>query len=420
MKKEKNFRAYSIPVIIISFLAMYMYSGLQNDHTNVLQPYMSSTFGWSATKITNPMTFGAYFVIVFTFIVGTLLLKIGVKKVMTMGLLVMGVASIVLGIAIPTGNYPLYAVSLFFVRSFTCPLFMASMMYCTNWFVKTRGRVMGIVTIGCPLESATLIAILTFASTTALGLTGAYVIIGIIMFVMALVCVLFTKDTPEEVGMNPDGGTETYQAEEVSQLTIKEIFANKNTWFLVIGMGFCQFMIIANMAFFVTNCRLAGTDQSVYLSALSIGAILGIPISYLLGWVDDRFGTIKACFILCITFFMTAFGMLMIHGDSMGMIIITVLGMAGMTGGTPNLLPSLTSYIFGRKNYQAANRWTFTFMNIMASFAALYMSVILDRQGSLRAAYIGEIIFTVIAFACFLFIGRTPDYDRAKMKKEQA
>lgn len=410
---NKNFKARSLPVIIISFLGMYMYAGLQNDHTNVLQPYLSSTFGWSATKITNPMTFGAYFVIIFTLIVGTLLMKIGVKKVMTGALLVMGVASIILGISIQDGNYAVYAVSLFFVRSFTCPIFMASMMYCTNWFIKTRGRVMGIVTIGCPLESATLIAILTFASTSALGLTGAYAIIGVIMLVMAVVCIFCTKDTPEELGMGPDGDSDVVVREnEDVKMSIKEVFSNKNTWLLVIGMGLCQFMVIANMAFFVTNCQMSGTDQGVYLPALTVGALLGIPISYVLGWIDDKFGTVKACLVLSITFFMTAIGMFFISGNKMAMIIIAVIGMAGITGGTPNLLPSLTSYIFGRKNYQAANRWTFTFMNIIASFAALYMATFLDKLGTLKPAYIVEIIFTVVAVICFLIIGRTPDYDR--------
>ncbi len=414
---NKNFKARSIPVIIISFLSLYMYSGLQNDHTNVLQPYLSSVFGWSATKITNPMTIGGYFVIIFTLIVGTLLVKFGVKRIMTMGLLVMGVASIVLGVSIKDGNYILYAVSLFFVRSFTVPLFMGSMMYCTNWFIKGRGRVMGIVTMGCPLESATLVAIMTFASTTALGLTGAYAIVGIIMIVMAILCMLITKDTPEELGMNPDGDeTSVATKQEEVKLSIKDVFSNKNTWLLVIGMGLLQFMTIANMAFFVTDCQLAGTDQAVYLIALTVGALLGIPISYILGAIDDKIGTVKACVVLCICFFLTCIGLITIKGNNIGVIIITVIGMAGMTGGTPNLLPSLTSYIFGRKNYQAANRWTFMFMNVIAAFAVFYMASFLDRTGSLKMAYAIEIIFTVIALICFLIIGRTPDYDRAEKK----
>lgn len=407
-----KFKSNMLPVVIISFISVYFYAGLQTDHNNVLQPYMSEVFGWDALKITNPMTYGGYFAIILTVIVGTILIKYGVRKVMGIGLLAMGVSCIGLGIAIGNGAYALYAVCLFLVRSLTVPLFMGSMMFCTNWFVSTRGRIMGIVTIGLPLETATLITLLTKATTSSIGLKGAYIIIGVAVIIVGIATFLVTKDTPEEIGCHPDGAEEAPVVPEEGMVTAKEVFTNKNAWLLMIGMGLCQFMIICNMAFFVTDCMMAGVEQSVYLTALSVGSLLGIPLSYILGAIDDKIGTAKACMILCVFFFLTAIGLLLVKGDSMLMICFAALGCAGITGGTPNLLPSLTSYIFGRKNYQAANRWTFMIISIFGSVAVLFMATILDSTGSLKTGYMVEIGLTVIALICFAIIGRTPDHDR--------
>ena len=52
-------RAYwvkAFPVLILGIFMMYFYSGLQNDHVQVLLMYFQE-LGWSARDTTNPVTY---------------------------------------------------------------------------------------------------------------------------------------------------------------------------------------------------------------------------------------------------------------------------------------------------------------------------------------------------------------------------
>jgi hypothetical protein len=82
MLKTKKFAAYAIIFCILGVVMMFFYSGLQNDHLNILTPYLQEQFGWSATKVTNPSTWGSIFVIVFYLITGAAFVKFGVRKFM--------------------------------------------------------------------------------------------------------------------------------------------------------------------------------------------------------------------------------------------------------------------------------------------------------------------------------------------------
>jgi MFS family permease len=199
-------------------------------------------------------------------------------------------------------------------------------------------------------------------------------------------------------------------------MTIREVFKNKGAYLLIISFGFLQFIIVCIMAFYVTRLSMTGTDPGTYLLWLSIAAILGMPISYLLGMVDDKFGTVAASLILCITYIIALVCLLFMQANNILLISLTAIGIAGITGGTPNLLPSMTAYVYGRKNYQAANRWIMAIQSIIMAFAIYFMSAILEMTGTLDLAYIIMIVMVIIAVVCLILLGRTPDFDRGKEK----
>jgi Na+/melibiose symporter-like transporter len=80
------------------------------------------------------------------------------------------------------------------------------------------------------------------------------------------------------------------------------------------------------------------------------------------------------------------------------------------------LHPSITTYVYGRKQYQAANRWIMTVQSIIMAFGIYFMSSVMDATGSLDLAYEIMIGLVVIAVICLLVIGRKPDFDRSQQK----
>jgi MFS family permease len=412
MSKAKSFKSYGAAIWIIGFFMMYFYSGLQNDHLNILTPYATGTLGLSNTAATNPVTIAGFVVIPATVILGTLFLKFSVVKLVAGCAAVLGLSTI--GLAYSGGNLVVYSVCLFLVRLLTLSLQMGIMMLCANWFIKLRGRALGFVTIGAPVNTATLIPILTFGVAT-IGFQASYTIIGIIVLALAVAIILFIKSTPEEVGLYPDGGTESAVKTEEKKMTLIEVLKVKESWYLIISFGILTFCINAVMAFYVPRLIMTGSDPAVFLAWLSVAALLGMPISYILGWVDDKFGTIIACLILAVTFFAVLFALLFMTANNIPLLFLATIGVAGMTGGTPNLHPSSIMYVFGRENYQAANRWIMAIQSFIMAFSIFFMARILDTTGSLDLGYKIMIGMVVVAIIFLVLIGLKPDHDRGNL-----
>ncbi len=410
--KSPAFRRAATPILIAGIFLQYLYSCLMTDHINALEPYYTATYGWESVKITNPVTYAALAVIVFTLIVGTLFIKFGITKVLVPSTLLCGLATV--GLSFAGDNYVIYFICLFLMRLLTLVFQMGTMQLCTNWFLELRGRALGFVTIGNPLCTATAITLLTLGTQSGLGMK-TYTILGLITIALGFFMGFLVKSAPEDVGLNPDGADaipDQAGTDDAPTLTLKDVVTNPRAWLLMVSFGIFLFSIVAIMAFFVPYMASTGTSDAIFLPALSIAALLGMPISYVLGWVDDKFGTVKACMVLCATFILALLALFFMRANSVVLIAVAAFGIAGVTGGTPNLHPSMTAYVFGRKNYQAANRYIMTIQAIFQAFATVFMSTVADATGSYRAGYAIMIVLVIIAAVCLLIIGRTPDYDR--------
>lgn len=408
---QKTFKSQSSLILILGFFIMYFYSGLNVDQMNALTPYYTSTYGWAATQIMAPVTVASLISIPLGFVVGSLLMKFGIRKPLAISCILLGLSTALLGFA--GDNFPVYWVALLLVRSLPVALSMSVSMLCTNWFVRRRGWALGIVTAGCPLCSATIITLLTYG-IRYLGFGLSYSIMGMLLMVLGVLAFALIRSTPEECGLFPDGADNVQKMDEQAvEISIKDVMKNPDTWLLTIAFGCLNWIIVAVMAFYVTSMAMTGTTEGTYLLWLSIGSILGLPLSYLLGILDDKIGTIKSCLILCVFYLLVLIGMIVVEANQVGMIALIAFGIAGMTGGTPNLHPSCTAYCFGRKNFQAANRWINSIQSIIVSFAATFMAAVLDATGGLKLGYTIMIGMVVVAVVCFLIIGRKPDYDRS-------
>ena len=231
MLKNKKFARYAIAFNLLGIVFNFMYSGLQNDQINIIQAFSA----WNNNATLLPLTVGNLVCIVLTFIYGTLFIKVGIKKTLIpcIGLSALGclgiaaangvasvngavINSVAPGAAGIAGNYALYAVSLFVIRC-TCMCFQLSgFMLAANWFIKNRGKVMGIITLGSPLFS--VIGTSMMSSFIAKQLGGDYrpfyVGICVVLIVIAVLVAVLLKDTPEQAGLYPDGAATPPKSEE--------------------------------------------------------------------------------------------------------------------------------------------------------------------------------------------------------------
>ena len=413
MAKNKKFLGYGILLSILGIVFMFLYSGLQNDQINIIQAFS----GWSGDATMAPMTVGNFVCIVLTFLYGTMFIKFGVKKSLIPTMILCAVGCI--GVAAANGlacnggegNYVLYFISLFITRCTCMMLQMAGFQLVASWFVRFRGQIMGVITVGSPLFSVVGTAGMTTLITKKLGgdYRPFYIAIAVLLVIVAVVVAFAIKDTPEDAGLYPDGADHPLKSDgagEEVKLTIKDILSTKKGWQVIISFGALTFIINACMGSMAMRyITLGGGEPTIWLQAvkyLSIGAILGIPMSYVFGLIDDKVGTVKAAIVLGLCELLPILGlMLQPEGGSKVLMLVWGFGVACMTGGVPTLHPCIMAFAYGRREYQAANRIIMAIQLIPSAVAAQIMVGFMQR-GQTTTAYIMLLIVLAVGIITLL------------------
>jgi OFA family oxalate/formate antiporter-like MFS transporter len=427
-----KFLARAILICILGILFMFFYSGLQNDQINIIQTFS----GWTNVQTQLPMTVGNFVCIILTFVYGTLFIKFGLRKTMIPIMIICAVGCV--GIAAANGiargsmigsgqnvngNYGLFFVALFVVRCACMILQMGGFMLVANWFIRYRGQIMGVITMGSPLFSIIGTGVMTTAISKHFNgdYRMFYVIIAILICIIALILGVGLKDTPEECGLHPDGADHApkSEAEEETKLTVRDVLSSKIGWQLIISFGAFQFIINACMGSMAARYMSLGAsagDPSVWLTAvkfLSIGAALGIPMSYVFGILDDKIGSIKASIILGLTELIPVIGlMLQPQGGNVPLMLVWGIGVACMTGGVPTMHPCITAYCYGRREYQSANRIIMAIQLIPSAVAAMMMTMFI-QAGKAQIGYIVLIVIIIIGIVTMITMKNVKDANAA-------
>ncbi|MCR5785960.1 MAG: MFS transporter [Eubacterium sp.] len=450
-----KFGRYAIAFCILGIVYNFMYSGLQNDQINILQGFSA----WNDAATLAPLTAGNVVAIVMTFIYGSLFIKFGPRKVLIPCFIVSAlgcagialanglasvsnvtVASAAVGDASVSGNYTLYAVSLFCIRITAQCFQLAGFMMASNWFIKYRGRVLGIITMGSPLFSVIGTSVMSTFISTSLGgdYRPFYYGIAIILVVLAILTAVLLKDKPEDDGLFPDGDDHAplSEAEQADVATLGEVIANSKTWVMIINFGCFNFIINACMASMVLWFRHLATAHVDLVSTgamagmfegmgglegagamvlfvgqaakwLSVGAILGIPMSFVFGWIDDKLGTPIACIVLGLTELIPITGLLVQKSAvastgscNVPMLVLWGFGVACMTGGVPTMNPASIGYAFGRREYATASRFVMAIQLIPMAFAAQIMAGFINGANDTMGWYMLYAIVAVGIIFC--------------------
>lgn len=407
---SKKFLGYAILLNILGIIFMFLYSGLQNDQINIIQSFITAdNGGWSANMTQLPMTIGNIICIPLTFLYGTLFMKFGVKKPLIVVMIITAICT--LGIAAAngldcnggaaSGNYGLFFIALLIVRCGCMILQMAGFMLVANWFIKFRGQVMGIVTMGSPIFSVVGTNGMTKLIQNSFhgDYRPFYIGIAILIVVVCIIVAVGIKDRPEDAGLYPDGADHAPKSEETDeiQLTVGQVLRQKKAWLLIVSFGAFQFIINACMgSMAIRYITLGGPDLWVGTAVgyLAIGAVLGIPMSYVFGFLDDKFGSVIASIILGLCEFIPVIALMLQDGTSTGLMLVWGFGVACMTGGVPTMHPCITSYVYGRREYQSANRIIMAIQLIPSAVAAMMMTALITA-GKGTLAY-GILIVIVI------------------------
>jgi sugar phosphate permease len=386
---------------IHSALMYLIAAALAADGLNIIIIAFESAYGFTRGQMNIAAAAGTWLSVVAAFFFAWIVMKKGPKKVTIVSLLLMGVSVILFGRITTIGG--------FFLGIFAFAVLVNGIGWTTtntlvsNWFIQKRGLAFGISTMGLPLATAAFVPLVNVLIKN-FGIDGAFLFIGVAVLVLAPVTLFWVKDTPEEVGLTPDGAD--LSPEEIerlrseasghqSQWTIPALLKNREAWLIALGYGLLFIVTVGIVTQLVPRLTDKGFSQDAAVAFLSAAAIIGIPGSYAWGWIDQKLGVRSASIIYCGWYMLATILLLLATSGLMTIITVFFTGIA--LGGIGNLYPSMVAYTFGRHEFASANRMINTVVGLLRPLGFAVMGIAYDLTHSYDVGYIVLIVVALVA-----------------------
>lgn len=409
-KKHLSYTFYRISIALAVFLAFFLQTFLLVDGTNI---FMAHFTAWKATEVSLPITIGGYAAIVTTFLIGSWLIRHKGRGMMLALIVISGVATIML--AFCENSYPLYFAAMIINNITLGALLVLMTAIITNWFNSTRGRMLGFVTIGAPFSTAVCVPVIQRLLMAGVAFQSIFLVFGLVIIAFGVIAFLLVPYLPEDVGYHADNSDHTAVQTDTGathEWTLAKLVRCKEAWLIMLAFGLMMLVSNCVMPLLFPHFLDVGVSPDIVLNLMTISAIVGIPLSYFWGWLDDMIGTKKACYTLAVGFTLMSIGMVFAKSGNLVIVAMAVIGIAAVIGGSPNLNPSIIVNVFGASEYLNVNRYLNIGQNILRLLALVMMSSIRDLTGSYTPGYVVCVVLSLVALLCF--VGIRQRYSDAK------
>lgn len=405
--KNYNFGKRGWSIIAVSFVLYLLTAVCTTDGENIILPKLAEANGWQYTTVLTLASAAGCASVLGTALLGRICERKGPKFSILLGL----IGSAVFVYLYATATYiGVYFVGLF--GAICCGQsisFLGASALIANWFPKKKGLAMGIVTIGPPVATISMVSAMNILMNT-MGLKAGILVISGVLVVVALTCLAFVKDTPEECGCTPDNlpleSPSGLPVQEEQKLPLSVLFKIRSFWYLLVMMGITNLSQTGLMSQFLKRCTDSGFSEGTAALMMSCMAFLGIFGSLIVGNVENRVGTKKAYGFFAI-WFAAAFVLNFTNVPALMTLSIPMFGV--VLTFMQIFLPSFEISIFGRTNFKQANSVLFPMISVVGQLTFLLISACISLFGEVRYAYLVFAALLVVAaiLNCGLPMDRT-------------
>lgn len=196
---------YGWVIVATAAAAACMASTASNVFTGGMVRWFEQDLGWTRTEVTGVVTVGTVLAGAVGSVMGRLADRFGPRVVMPAG-----AAVYALGMLIVAGMDSLWQfyAGYLLARSVGSPAIggVVSQTAIVNWFVRMRGRTLGITSMSLPVSQSVLVPIAQVVAAGA-GWRMVYLLVAAgVVLVSLLPSLIFMRRRPEDVGLEPDGG----------------------------------------------------------------------------------------------------------------------------------------------------------------------------------------------------------------------
>ncbi len=406
--------------IVVAAVILNIFQGgiLFYGFTLVLDP-MTTEMGWTKTEVTFAFPIMGAVIAVISPFLGSLFDRIGPRPLIAAGMSALGCGMIAL--------HGVDSLLMFYIWFSLANIGSAGMWLSVgpavaNWFVRRRGRALGIYTLGYALAGIMappfywLIDGVTWGgfSFDGVGWRDSFLIVGVIFLMLMPIAVLVIRHRPENMGLYPDGADEPPQmatgnelaADAEADTTATEALRTQAFWLMAIGSGLAFLTIATLQVHWVPYLNSVGFSREAaafYLPLLPLSTIVG-RLGF--GFLADLWDKKK---VTALAFALQAGAVLILAGvdQSRGWTIFLFFSMWGVGfGATIVTRMTLQGYLFGRNSFGALQGMLSMTSEAGFAFSPLIASAIFESLGTYRPIFIVFAALSLLAAPITLMIRR--------------
>lgn len=405
---------YGWIVLPVAGLAMFISGPGQTYSFSVFVDPIIQETGWSRSTVSGLYTAGSLTASTAMLIVGRLLDRFGARVMLIAVGSLFGVGA--LWMSSVSNPFELYAgfAAMRLLGQGSLTLIPTTLI--ALWFVRLRGRVMAINSLGAVVSQATFPPLIFFL-ITAVGWRSAWVFVALIIWgVLLLPAFLLVRRTPESVGLLPDGdvapeegaGQGTTRAFSEVNLSLHEALRTR-TFYLLLFADTSQSLISTALVFHqVSVITSKGLDAALAATIFTVMAPMALLGNFVAGFLTDKLpnrvvlagaqGIIGSAMVTA----------LLVSAPWHAIVYGALLGLGGGFFITTNAV--IWPNYYGRRHLGSIRGIVTTVMVASAALGPWPFGVLFDLTGSYTSAIL---VFLALPLACALAALAAPPPRRA-------
>ncbi len=275
-----------------------------------------------------------------------------------------------------------------------------------RWFVKRRGIAVGITFAGVGLGGM-ISPLLAQWLISSYGWRQAFIILGLITFIIIIPLAQFMKHSPQRVGLRPYGESGTVEDKQSSALiaeglSFKQVIKTGQFWLfglILFGGIFSVLVISVHIVPYAVDIGISAMVAASILSIVLAGSVIG-RIS--MGFISDRIGARRVLITCLVALTLALIWLLFAKEIWMFYVFAVVFGLA--YGGVILLQPLVVAELFGLSSLGIIYGSVHFLGTIGGAVGAPLAGTIFDVTGSYSLAFLICVIIGVLAIILSLIL----------------
>ena len=378
---------------------------------------MMAEFGWTRTMTAGAASLRSTQGGIAGPVVGWAVDKWGSRRVIILGGVISGLGFALMALVNSLLMfYLIYGLLLSIGMSFM--LYLPAFTVIAKWFTRGLSRALAVLAVGAGLGGL-IFAPLSAILINVAGWRIAFLLIGILVWVVVIPLALLIKENPEELGLRRDGDSLPEEPRWKNDLdnppsptlpivdssldyTLRQAWASSAFWLLA-GAFFCQ--SLAHSVVFVHGVpHLTDMGLSVEKAAFGIGLLTLVSVvgRLMFGYLGDFF---DKRFLLTISYVLMGTGIfVLLNAKTMPMVYLFILVFGVGFGGNVPLMPAIQAEYFGRTAMGKIQGSMTPLIMFAGASGPIMAGYFFDKLGSYFVAFLIISLAPFAAAAMVLFI----------------